>query len=218
MKTDLRYTPSDCFETFPFPQPDPRTVIDSLERIGEKLYNTRATFMVDTDQGLTKTYNALKDASNQESRIIELRRLHEEMDRAVLDAYGWSDIEVPPFCPNNSAEQAALQAFEDEVIDRLYVLNAERHREELKAGLVDAKSKKGKARTSEMAPRGNKVPISGEVSSAKAAGAADSESSLTPKKSGRAGSKASAKGRKKASGVAEGDGQGDLFGGAEGES
>src|SRR5690606_9466539 len=49
MKTDLRYTPSDCFETFPFPHPDPRSVIDSLEEIGEQLYTTRAAFMVDTD-------------------------------------------------------------------------------------------------------------------------------------------------------------------------
>ena len=49
------------------------------------------------------------------------------MDRAVLDAYGWSDIEVPPFTtPSTPAERAAMEAFEDEVIDRLFVLNAER--------------------------------------------------------------------------------------------
>jgi len=90
------YRPSDCFDTFPFAEADPRTVIDSLEAIGDKLYETRAAFMVDTDQGLTKTYNALKDPDNDDPRILELRRLHEEMDRAVLDAYGWDDIPVPP--------------------------------------------------------------------------------------------------------------------------
>ena len=130
----LRYSASDCFETFPFPQPDPRTVIPELEAIGEKLYDTRARLMVDTNQGLTKTYNALKDPASTDPRILELRALHEEMDRAVLAAYGWSDIPVPPYCPLNDADREALQAFEDEVIDRLYVLNATRAQEEKRLG------------------------------------------------------------------------------------
>ncbi|WP_437562981.1 type IIL restriction-modification enzyme MmeI [Sorangium sp. So ce542] len=143
IKTDLRYSASDCFETFPFPKPDPRTVIPELESIGERLYDTRARFMVDTNQGLTKTYNALKDPDCDDPRILELRRLHEEMDRAVLAAYGWSEIAVPPYCPLTERGREALQAFEDEVIDRLYVLNAERAREEQRLGL--AGKKKGRA-------------------------------------------------------------------------
>jgi hypothetical protein len=54
--------------------------------------------MVNTNQGLTKTYNALKDPENNDPRILELRRLHEAMDRAVLDDYGWTDLTVPPYC------------------------------------------------------------------------------------------------------------------------
>ena len=142
----LRYTATDCFETFPFPASDPSTVVDSLEIIGEDLYETRAKLMIDTDQGLTKTYNALKDPDNVEPRIVELRSLHEDMDRAVLDAYGWSDIEVPPFCPKTDADRAALQEFEDEVIDRLYVLNAERAAEEERLGLTSKKGKKTRAK------------------------------------------------------------------------
>ena len=57
------------------------------------------------------------------------------MDRAVLDAYGWTDVAVPPYCPLSDADKQALQAFEDEVIDRLYALNAERAREEERLGL-----------------------------------------------------------------------------------
>jgi hypothetical protein len=135
MKMDLNYSASDCFETFPFPNPDPRSVLPELEAIGERLYDARARFMVDTNQGLTKTYNALKDPSIDAPRILELRRMHEEMDRAVLAAYGWSDIDVPPYCPKSNRDREALQAFEDEVIDRLYVLNAERAREEQRLGL-----------------------------------------------------------------------------------
>ena len=142
MKTDLNYSASDCFATFPFPQPDPRTVVDPVEATGKALYDTRAAFMIDSDQGLTKTYNALKDPDNQDPRIIELRQLHESMDRAVLAAYKWSDIEVPPFCPATSAEKRALQNFEDEIIDRLYVLNAERAVEEKRLGLHAKKSVK----------------------------------------------------------------------------
>ena len=52
------------------------------------------------------------------------------MDAAVLAAYGWSDLEVPPFCPTTPAEQAALETFKAEVIDRLFVLNAERAAQE----------------------------------------------------------------------------------------
>ncbi|WP_438001482.1 DNA methyltransferase [Sorangium sp. So ce185] len=143
MKTDLRYSASDCFETFPFPKPDPRTVIPQLESIGERLYDTRARFMVETNQGLTKTYNALKNPACDDPRILELRHLHEDVDRAVLSAYGWSDIAVPPYCPLTDKDREALQAFEDEVIDRLYVLNAERAREEQRLGLVG--KKKGRA-------------------------------------------------------------------------
>ena len=135
MKEDLSYTALTCFQTFPFPKPDPRTVIPELEAAGQAFYEARARFMVETDQGLTKTYNALKDPNNHESEVAELRRLTEAMDRAVLDAYGWTDLEVPPYCPTTPAERAAHKAFEDEVIDRLYVLNAERAREEERLGL-----------------------------------------------------------------------------------
>lgn len=120
----LSYASSDCFENFPFPHPDPRTVIPSLEDIGQRLYDTRAAFMLDTQQGLTTTYNLLKDPDCHDPRIEELRRLHEEMDRAVLDAYGWSDIPVPPYLDSNP------EAFEDEVLDRLFLLNAQRAEEE----------------------------------------------------------------------------------------
>jgi hypothetical protein len=146
MKNDLRYAASDCFDTFPFPMPDPRTVIPGLEDIGGRLYDARARFMVHTNQGLTQTYNKLKDPDCNEPRIEELRHLHREMDRAVLDAYGWHGIEVPPFtAPTTPEEEQALEAFQDEVIDRLFVLNAERAKEEKLAGMgKNSKRTKGK--------------------------------------------------------------------------
>ena len=145
MKNDLNYSASNCFDTFPFPQQDPCMVVSELETIGEHLYETRATYMLDTQQGLTQTYNHLKDPTCHDPRIEELRRLHEDMDRAVLDAYGWSDIDVPPYVtPTTDAERRALEAFEDEVIDRLFVLNEKRAEEERVLGLVGGKKKGGK--------------------------------------------------------------------------
>ena len=90
MKDDLRYTPSDCFETFPFPE-NWETHAE-LEAAGKEYYEFRAALMVRNNEGLTKTYNRFHDREESGIEITKLRELHEAMDRAVLDAYGWCDI------------------------------------------------------------------------------------------------------------------------------
>ncbi len=67
----------------------------------------------------------------------------------------WSDIEVPPYTtPETDDECRARQAFDDEVIDRLFVLNAERASEERRLGLAAAAAgKKGKGRGKKKAGR-----------------------------------------------------------------
>ena len=127
LETRLNYAASDCLDTFPLPEP--KFLIDSgkLAVIGKRLYESRAQLMIEREQGLTVTYNQLKDPSNQDRAIVALRHLHEAMDRAVLDAYGWSDIVVPPFeTPNTPQDKAAFEHFSDTVIDHLFALNAER--------------------------------------------------------------------------------------------
>jgi len=84
------YTPSDCFETFPFPE-DWQTH-PGLEAAGQAYYDFRAELMVEIDLGLTKTYNRFHDPDEDDPKIVRLRELHAAMDRAVLDAYGWADI------------------------------------------------------------------------------------------------------------------------------
>lgn len=145
----LRYAASDCFENFPFPEPDPRTMIPALEEIGEELYDARAAYMIETNQGLTQTYNELKDPDCNTSEVVRLRALHLELDRAVLAAYGWADLisspGVPP-CTTSStdAERQACSAFEDAVIDRLFALNAERAAAERAIG-ADTRARSAKA-------------------------------------------------------------------------
>ncbi|MCP9784027.1 N-6 DNA methylase [Cyanobium sp. WKJ7-Wakatipu] len=95
------YAPADCFETFPFPatlidananDPAHETQHQRLETIGERYHQFRAGLMVANNEGLTSTYNRFHDPAESISGLLELRRLHGEMDQAVLAAYGWSDV------------------------------------------------------------------------------------------------------------------------------
>jgi hypothetical protein len=105
LKDDLRYTAADCFETFPFPtalldsaanEPAQEATRQSLEALGEHYHQFRAELMVSNNEGLTSTYNRFHDPSETSSGLLQLRALHQEMDQAVLHAYGWSD--VPTAC------------------------------------------------------------------------------------------------------------------------
>jgi hypothetical protein len=105
MKDDLNYSPSDCFETFSLPvalldstatDPAHDATRQSLEAIGERYHQFRAELMVANNEGLTSTYNRFHDPAETSSSLLELRALHTEMDKAVLTAYGWSD--VPTAC------------------------------------------------------------------------------------------------------------------------
>jgi hypothetical protein len=130
MKTDLRYSNTDCFDSFPFPgnlHMTKQDVLDlpltfpAIELAGQALYEARAAAMVNRNIGLTKLYNLLKDPACIDSDVIELRRLHEDVDREVLRAYGWHDLaeRVPPY-------EIKDEAWESEIVDRLWALNHER--------------------------------------------------------------------------------------------
>ena len=64
LKGDLRYAPSDCFETFPFPaclREHSTADTSALESIGRQYYEHRQALMIDMQLGLTKTYNLFHD-------------------------------------------------------------------------------------------------------------------------------------------------------------
>ena len=145
MKDDLRYTPSDCFETFPFAD-GWNTHLD-LERAGTDYYQYRADLMIRHAEGLTKTYNRFHDPYENDPEISQLRELHAAMDRAVLDAYGWTDIPTDcDFLLDYEIDEATWgrkkkpyryrwpDPVRDEVLARLLALNAERAAEEARAG------------------------------------------------------------------------------------
>ena len=141
MKDDLTYNPSDVFETFPFPIG--WTANPGLDAAGEAYYDFRADLMVNNNEGLTKTYNRFHDRNDHDPAIVELRALHAAMDRAVLDAYGWSDILTDcHFLPEHGTvdDDASRRKrryryrwpnrVRDEVLARLLELNSERAEEE----------------------------------------------------------------------------------------
>ena len=138
----LRYTPSDVFETFPFPR---RWTTDAaLEDAGRTYYEFRADLMVRNAEGFTKTYNRFHDQGDHDPDIGQLRALHAEMDRAVLDAYGWTDIPTEcQFLPEHETDDDDASQrrrryryrwpnqVRDKVLARLLRLNGVRAREEI---------------------------------------------------------------------------------------
>lgn len=172
-KDDLRYTPTTCFETFPFPRG--METNQELEQAGREYHEFRAALMVRNDEGLTKTYNRFHDPNETSADMLTLRDLHAAMDRAVLDAYGWTDLK--PTCEflldyeeedENEVGGTGKKKkpwryrwpdeFRDEVLARLLELNKQQAEEEAITGLAaeataksagkkTAPKKSGKART-----------------------------------------------------------------------
>ena len=93
--------------------------------------------MVMNSEGLTKTYNGFHDPDERDPEITRLRALHAEMDRAVLDAYGWTDVPTEcDFLPEHEEDGDGTSRHRyrwpnrvrDEVLGRLIKLNGQRTR------------------------------------------------------------------------------------------
>jgi len=150
----LNYSPSDCFATFPFPR-DFETD-GALEAVGQAYNAHRAQLMIARDEGLTKVYNRFHEPNENSPDIVRLRELHDAMDRAVLSAYGWTDLaeriatdpeSVPRHLTEDTEDDHKYQgrffwpaSIRDEVLARLLALNAERAEDERLAGLTPAAS------------------------------------------------------------------------------
>ena len=132
MKDDLRYTPTDCFETFPFPQS-----ITALESIGERYHSHRRDIMVARHEGLTATYNRFHSPHEVSHDIATLRALHVEMDDAVAAAYHWTDLDLGHgFHKTKQGTRYTIsEAARRAVLDRLLALNHERYAAEQSSGI-----------------------------------------------------------------------------------
>ncbi|MCW0045749.1 class I SAM-dependent DNA methyltransferase [Brevundimonas sp. BT-123] len=120
-----RYNKGATFDAFPFPDPSD-ALRTTLRHLGEELDATRKTVQAEhPDLTLTGLYNVLEkiragtplDAKDQDvkerGRVLILKDLHDQIDRATADAYGW---------PHDLSDE--------QILERLVALNAERAAEE----------------------------------------------------------------------------------------
>ena len=151
---DPVYNNSRCFGTYAFPawSDFQRGIIRLLaEQLDTHRKRQQAAH---PDLTLTGMYNVLEKLRSGETlsakeRVIHehglvsvLRQIHDDLDAAVLDAYGWSDLlPLLRVAHGNDApaegqtRDEAKRAFDDAVLERLVALNAERAAEEAR-GLV----------------------------------------------------------------------------------
>lgn len=127
---DLRWKPSVVFDLFPFPDPTPdqkQKIRDLGDRLDAHRKQVQATH---PDITITGMYNLLeklrkgeafteKDRElNNRALVSTLKQIHDELDAAVLAAYGWP-----------------VEISDEQILERLVALNAERAEEE-RNGLI----------------------------------------------------------------------------------
>lgn len=155
LKQDLRYSPSNCFETFPFPSGLWWNSNSVLSDIGARYHEDRRALMRQLWLGLTDIYNLfhirnltwelvakVSKKSDEEAEagyrgLLHLRQLHRELDETVRDAYGWQDLkldhdfyEVETLPENDRVRYTISPTARKEVLRRLLALNHERARTE----------------------------------------------------------------------------------------
>lgn len=150
LKNDLRYSPTDALEPFPFPT---SSLSNSLEALGNELDRARREVMTADGIGLTKLYGRVHSEADSSKETNRLREIQREIDHALAAAFEWGDLDLGhgfhevPYLPENDrirftiSEPARL-----EVLRRLAELNRQRYQEEVDQGLHSETAGSGKAR------------------------------------------------------------------------
>ncbi len=107
---DLRYTPTTCFETFPFPKPTDEQR-DEVAGAAKRLDDLRRNWL--NPEGASEAELKKRTLTNlYNARPTWLSNAHAALDRAVFAAYGW--------------EEHPDEMSEEELLKRLLGLNARR--------------------------------------------------------------------------------------------
>jgi hypothetical protein len=119
----------------------PSDIMAALDDIGRRYHEHRQAIMRARNEGLTKTYNRFHATADVSADIVELRRLHVEMDLAVLRAYGWDDLALDHgfHDTKQGLRYTVSPDVRQELLDRLLELNHQRYAEEVAAGLHQKK-------------------------------------------------------------------------------
>ena len=159
LRTDLNYSLSDVFETFPQPP-----YSDAVASAGGELDAHRSRLMKDRNLGLTSIYNLVHDPKIQSDEGIQrLRDLHVALDIAVRDAYHWGELELAHGF-HEVRGQGVRFTFSPQasnrVLELLLELNRERYQAEVAAGLHKRTQKKTRARKPSLA---GQAPLLGDA-------------------------------------------------------
>jgi hypothetical protein len=128
LESRLRYTPTDCFETFAFPKALTEATRAAAEHLGDTYHEHRRHTMLNRQLGLTKTYNLFHKPECGYQDIAHLRELHGAIDRAILACYGWTDIDLGHGFHANERGQTRYTispTARREILRRLLALNLE---------------------------------------------------------------------------------------------
>ena len=162
LKNDLRYSPSDALDPFPFP---PETAYGPELAEASVAYNERRLQLgLSLNLGVTDVLRLFNDATNDDLALLRLRNLHQKLDVAVRNAYGWSDIDLGhgfhtvPYLPESDRVRYTIsEPARLEILRRLSSLNRERwqaEQDEASAALHDVEA----ARLAVQTPRRNSGP------------------------------------------------------------
>ena len=142
MEDRLTYTGRKCYENFPFPK-----FTDRLHNAGKNFDEARSRTMKSMGLGLTPLGNRINSEEDNSDEMVNLRKLQEAMDKAVLEAYGWTDIPLAyEFSGDFENEDGTpgdvrlnfTEEVRDEILRRLLALHAERLKAEQDAVPVAA--------------------------------------------------------------------------------
>ena len=119
VESGFRYTPTTCFETFPFPRPT-EGQREAIAEAARELNRLREGWLNPVDAegepvvfGVDLRRRTLTNLYNEYERHTWLVNVHERLDAAVADAYGW-DADLS----------------DEQVLERLLALNLERYEAE----------------------------------------------------------------------------------------
>ena len=111
-ESGFRYTPTTCFETFPFPQPSPEQQ-GAIAEAAEELNRLREAWLNPPEDSIAPSELKKRTLTNlYNQRPTWLANAHRALDEAVFAAYGWPE---PPDKLSDS-----------EIVSRLLRLNLER--------------------------------------------------------------------------------------------
>jgi hypothetical protein len=98
---------SRCFETFPFPDLDKSDPLKArLRELGEQLdAHRKKQQAAHPELTMTGMYNVLEKLRREEPLTNKEKKIHDEIDAATFEAYGWDDLGRDA-CPQASAHAA----------------------------------------------------------------------------------------------------------------